>query len=249
MNDVLEHALNVEGITGKLADVARSIFQQESGSGKNTKTSNAGAMGGMQVIPSTFASVADQGWDMNNPVHNARAGIRYLKQLDKQAGGDPALTAAGYYGGPGALEKARQGIAVRDPRNPNAPDTLQYGQQVAARLGKAVPVATPVASILGLPDSQVPASAAAYEAAMAKLAAKPEVQPPAPIKETPYVAPAVKPEPTDPWADFQAASSQVDPMTAQSLNFGGFASAVPAVNSKPSPINFQPFGGYGRKRG
>ena len=129
-------ALEAEGVTGKLADVARSIYQQESGSGKNTKTSNAGAVGGMQIIPATFSSVADKGWDINDPMHNARAGIRYLKQLDKQSGGDATLTAAGYYGGPGGMEKARKGIAVSDPRNPNAPNTLQYGQQVAARLSQ-----------------------------------------------------------------------------------------------------------------
>ena len=34
------------------------------------------------------------------------------------------------------LEKARRGVAVSDPRNPNAPTTLQYGQQVAARIPK-----------------------------------------------------------------------------------------------------------------
>lgn len=131
-----DEALASEGVTGKLADIARSVYQQESGGGKNTKTSNAGAVGGMQIIPSTFSSVADKGWDINDPTQNARAGIRYLKQLYEQAGGDPALTAAGYYGGPGGLEKARRGVAVSDPRNPNAPTTLQYGQQVAARLPK-----------------------------------------------------------------------------------------------------------------
>jgi len=134
--DPFEAALSAEGVTGKAADVARSIYQQESGSGKNTKTSNAGAVGGMQIIPATFKSVADKDWDINDPTQNARAGIRYVKQLFEQAGGDPALTAAGYYGGPGGLEKARRGVAVSDPRNPDAPTTLQYGQQVAARLPK-----------------------------------------------------------------------------------------------------------------
>ena len=129
-----EDALAAEGVTGQLADVARSIFRQESGSGQNTKTSNAGAKGGMQILDSTFKSVADKDWDINDPLQNARGGIRYLKQLDKQSGGDAALTAAGYYGGPGGLEKARRGIAVSDPRNPNAPNTLQYGAQVAGRL-------------------------------------------------------------------------------------------------------------------
>lgn len=134
--DPFEGALKAEGVAGPIADIARSIYQQESGSGKNTKTSNAGAMGGMQIIPGTFKSVADKDWDINDPTHNARAGIRYVKQLYDQAGGDPALTAAGYYGGPGGLEKARRGVAVADPRNPNAPTTLQYGQQVAARIPK-----------------------------------------------------------------------------------------------------------------
>lgn len=151
-------ALAHEGVSGKLADVARSIYQQESSGGKNTKTSNAGAVGGMQIVPATFASVADKGWNIADPVQNARAGIRYLKQLDKQSGGDAALTAAGYYGGPGGLEKARNGIAVSDPRNPNAPNTLQYGQQVAARIPKN-PV---VGSLNAVTDAVVPSAQAAH---------------------------------------------------------------------------------------
>lgn len=151
-------ALAHEGVSGKLADVARSIYQQESSGGKNTKTSNAGAVGGMQIVPATFASVADKGWNIADPVQNARAGIRYLKQLDKQSGGDAALTAAGYYGGPGGLEKARNGIAVSDPRNPNAPNTLQYGQQVAARIPKN-PV---VGALNAVTDAVVPSAQAAH---------------------------------------------------------------------------------------
>jgi hypothetical protein len=135
-SDPFDSALKAEGVSGKVAEIARSIYQQESSGGRNTKTSNAGAVGGMQIIPDTFRSVADKDWKINDPEQNARAGIRYVKQLYEQAGGDPALTAAGYYGGPGGLEKARRGIAVSDPRNPNAPTTLQYGQQVAARLPK-----------------------------------------------------------------------------------------------------------------
>lgn len=134
--DPFDSALKAEGLTGPAAEIARSIYQQESSSGKNTKTSNAGAVGGMQIIPSTFKSVADKDWSINDPEQNARAGIRYVKQLYEQAGGDPALTASGYYGGPGGLEKARRGVAVSDPRNPNAPNTLQYGAQVAARIPK-----------------------------------------------------------------------------------------------------------------
>ena len=168
--ELFESALSAEKVTGKLADLARSIYTQESGGGKNTKTSNAGARGGMQIIPGTFAQVADKGWSIDDPLQNARAGIRYLKTLDKQAGGDPALTAAGYYGGPGGLEKARRGVAVADPRNPNAPNTLQYGQQVVARMptasstpapvmAAAQPATQPVALAQEAPPPQVMAAA------------------------------------------------------------------------------------------
>ncbi|WP_395350057.1 lytic transglycosylase domain-containing protein [Variovorax sp. UC122_21] len=134
-------ALSAENVTGPLADLARSIYTQESSGGRNTKTSNAGAVGGMQILPGTFKGVADSGWDINDPIQNARAGIRYAKQMLDQAGGNVALAAAGYYGGPGGLEKARKGIAVSDPRNPNAPNTLEYGQQVASRVPGKQPAA------------------------------------------------------------------------------------------------------------
>lgn len=129
-------AVKAEGVTGDFEKLVRSIFKQESGGGKNTKTSNRGAVGGMQIIPGTFASVADKGWDINNPLDNARAGIRYLAQMHKVSGGDPSLTAVGYYGGPGAIAKAKKGIAVSDPKNPKAPNTFQYAEQVVGRMGK-----------------------------------------------------------------------------------------------------------------
>lgn len=142
---LFEQALALEGVSPEVAKVARSIYQQESGSGSNTKTSNAGAVGGMQIIGPTFKSVADKDWDINDPLHNARAGIRYVAKGFEASGGNAALTGAYYYGGPGGMEKARKGIAVSDPRNPKAPTTLEYGAQVAARAGMAdeVPALAP----------------------------------------------------------------------------------------------------------
>lgn len=142
---LFEQALALEGVSPEVAKVARSIYQQESGSGSNTKTSNAGAVGGMQIIGPTFKSVADKDWDINDPLQNARAGIRYVAQGFAASGGNAALTGAYYYGGPGGMEKARKGIAVSDPRNPKAPTTLEYGAQVAARAGMAdeVPAVAP----------------------------------------------------------------------------------------------------------
>lgn len=133
-DSLFDQALKLEGITGAAADFAKSIYRQESSGGANTQTSNAGAMGGMQIIPSTFKSVADKGWNISNPLDNARAGIRYATKMFNKADSDPAIAAAGYYGGTGALLKAKKGIAVSDPRNPNAPTTLEYGQQVVGRM-------------------------------------------------------------------------------------------------------------------
>lgn len=236
VKNVFDAALSEEGVSGKLAEVARSIYQQESGGGRNTRTSNAGAMGGMQIIPSTFASVADKGWDINDPLHNARAGIRYLKQLDKQSGGDPVLTAAGYYGGPGGLEKARKGIAVSDPRNPNAPTTLQYGQQVASRLGRQAPVV----------EAEIPDVALAP--APIQLAQVPAVQ-----SEPQGVVPASPQMPApEEWAKFQQqmAAKEEQPME---LNFGpGATPVMPQYNPvalAPQRIepNFAAFSRWQRK--
>jgi hypothetical protein len=146
---LFENYLSREGMTGPLAALARSIYGQESGSGANTTTSNAGAVGGMQVIKPTFDAMADPGWDINDNEHNSRAGLRYIKHLNELSGGNHGLTAVGYYGGPGAMNKARNGEAVSDPRNPNAPDTIRYSDEVLGRMpdnaGYARVARTPVA--------------------------------------------------------------------------------------------------------
>lgn len=252
-NSLFEEALAAEGITGQLADVARSIYMQESGGGRNTKTSNAGAVGGMQIIPSTFKSVADKGWDINDPLLNARAGIRYLKQLDKQAGGNPVLTAAGYYGGPGGLEKARKGIAVSDPRNPKAPNTLEYGQQVAARLpgGKgAAPVVV----------AQAPVNKAEIQpVAQGQVVA--EALPPVSLASggqelaAPSTQVATGP---DPWQEFTSRFREAAPVQAADLQYGARSFApvnvqVPDFLAAVAPlagrqVNLNSFTGWGARQ-
>ena len=244
--DLFEEALAAEGITGQLADVARSIYKQESSSGKNTKTSNAGAVGGMQILPDTFASVADKGWDINDPMMNARAGIRYIKQMDKLAGGDPALIAAGYYGGPGGLQKAKQGIAVSDPRNPKAPNTLQYGQQVAARLNgdkaKTKPDMQPV-EIAKVTPVELPAP---------EVTAAAQPVPVAPVEPMPQTVPVMASGP-DPWTEFQERFRTSEPVRAADLQYGPMPTMnvqVPnfmAVVGQNRAIDFSGFGNWGAR--
>jgi hypothetical protein len=85
----------------------------------------------MQVLPSTFKAYNPKG-NIDDPYDNSVGGLRYIKDLFNKTN-DPGLTAVGYYGGPKAIEKAKAGIAVSDPRNPNAPNTLQYRDQVMGR--------------------------------------------------------------------------------------------------------------------
>lgn len=150
LQDAWERALADEGVLGTpLEQVARKTKGFESGGNPNA-VSNRGATGWMQVMPATFKDVADQGWDINDPYFNARAGIRYLKKGWEASGGDVALTGAYYYGGPGGMEKARRGVAVSDPKNPNYPNTIQYGQ----RLAKAVESLFPSAHAGELPKQK-----------------------------------------------------------------------------------------------
>lgn len=265
---LFEQALAAEGVTGKLAELAFSIYTQESGAGRNTKTSNRGAVGGMQVMPGTFGDMADKGWDINNPEHNARAGIRYLKMLDKRSGGDPALTAAGYYGGPGGLEKARRGVAVSDPKNPNAPTTLEYGQQVAARLrgnpapvmaqvpSQRPPVEAPMAPAMLAQAQNTPGAASTRGRSGAPL--PPELLSYLESRGKPRVA--VAPAAANAWQSFLssmqrpqggAVVARVPVQQAEDIDYGG-ALAIPAFNTQPvahRKVDFSPFaafGGWGR---
>ena len=149
--DIWLRALQDEGIVGTpLEAIANKTRGFESG-GRSDAVSNRGARGQMQIMPGTFTDVADQGWDFNDPYFNTRAGLRYLKKAWEASGGDPALTGAYYYGGPGGMAKARQGIAVSDPQNPNYPTTIEYGK----RLASAVEGLFPAAHAGTLPQEEV----------------------------------------------------------------------------------------------
>ncbi len=93
----IDAALAAEGVTGTLADVARSIYAQESGSGKNTTTSNAGAVGGMQILPGTFREVAEKGWDINDPVGAAKACVALLSDWFPATSGEIVHVDGGFH--------------------------------------------------------------------------------------------------------------------------------------------------------
>ena len=132
---MFDSALDQEKVTNPVERAfLKAIHVQESGGKSSAKTSNQNAHGAMQVIPSTFKAMADPGMDINNPLDNMRAGIRFGRQGFRAAGGDPVLAGAFYYGGPGGMRKLQRGVTVSDPKNPKAPNTRQYGESVARRM-------------------------------------------------------------------------------------------------------------------
>lgn len=136
-----EGTLNAAQLPDNLKPVARSIYQQETGSGTNpaANTPNtSGALGPMQVTQATFDGLQKGGaipataqW--TNPADNTQAGIALIKQLGVQYNGDPQKIAAAYYSGTKAVNADGTINDLHDPINPNAPSTLQYAQQVVSR--------------------------------------------------------------------------------------------------------------------
>ncbi|MCL6593606.1 MAG: lytic transglycosylase domain-containing protein [Alicyclobacillus sp.] len=118
---------------GVPAGLVMSVIAQESGGDPNA-VSSAGAVGLMQLLPSTAAALGVA--DVRDPTANVDAGTRYLAQLLQQFGGDTALALAAYNAGPGAVQQAR-GI-------PPYAETQHYVQAVLTRwqAEQAAPAAT-----------------------------------------------------------------------------------------------------------
>ena len=87
---------------GVPSSLASAIAWQESGF-NNNMVSSANARGVMQVMPGTWdwvqQNLAARRLNPNSAIDNVGAGVLYLGDLLKQAGGDPAVATAGYYQG------------------------------------------------------------------------------------------------------------------------------------------------------
>lgn len=84
-------------------EIAQEVAIAESGMNPNVHDSPAGAIGVMQLLPST---AADLGVDPRDPAQNVDGGVRYLSQLLGRYGGDAVAAVAAYDWGMGHVDAA-----------------------------------------------------------------------------------------------------------------------------------------------
>ncbi len=195
----------------------REVMRQESGghqylNGELT-TSSAGAMGLMQIMPATYASLEARyglGPDPYDPHDNIMGGAALIRELYDQYG-SPAFLAA-YDAGPRRLEDYLAG------RSELPDETIAYLDNVAPRLVGASPMSGPLVAFAGNPG-QAPASS------------------PVPTQAPVEVAEAAPPVPMD--APTQAGSQvwQAAPQPVQQVPLEAPAQA-PAPAPRPAPSRF-----------
>lgn len=113
--------------------LVNAVIAQESNGNPHAK-SPKGAMGLMQIMPATAASLgAPQNVDLTDPVQNVQLGRQYLNQLLQQYKGDVPKALAAYNAGPGAVDAALGanggqlafGQSVKAPKK-NAPSGYRF---------------------------------------------------------------------------------------------------------------------------
>jgi hypothetical protein len=121
-DDVIDERAAAHGVRPELV---RAVIQVESAFNPRARSSK-GAMGLMQLMPSTAADLGVT--NPYDPEQNIRGGVAYLRSLLDQFDGNEELALAAYNAGPGAV--TRYGSKVPPYR-----ETREYVQKVGRRTG------------------------------------------------------------------------------------------------------------------
>lgn len=135
LDSIFEEASNKYGISVELLKAvakAESNFNPEA-------TSHCGAMGIMQLMPSTAQSLGVK--DAYDPYENIMGGAKLLSQLDKLYDGNVKLMLAGYNAGPGNVEKY-DGIPPFEETQNYVATVMRYLDEGVDTSGKTVSVNT-----------------------------------------------------------------------------------------------------------
>jgi D-alanyl-D-alanine carboxypeptidase len=174
----------------------REVMRQESG-GDETAVSPAGAMGLMQVIPSTYETLREQyglGDDPFEPHDNIMAGAAYIREMYDRYG-SPGFLAA-YNAGP---QRVDDYLATGDP----LPDeTVNYVASIAPRIAGTTPETGPLAIYGGQGGVQDAAATGGGAVVTASQACDPDAayDPSRPCAPAPTVAVAAASAPVAPAA-------------------------------------------------
>lgn len=130
--------------------VANSILMQESGYGRDQRTSVSGAIGPGQVMPDTFKRFAKPGERIDNPEDNLAVAARYIRYLGGMAGDDPARIATGYFSGEGNI--GTDTPWKRDTSDPTGKKTSAYVRDVTGRLADNLDVQAQPTAVATAPE-------------------------------------------------------------------------------------------------
>lgn len=153
--DRVNSIADAEGLSPTQRRVMTALLHQESGFGRNARTSVDGAQGPGQIIPATFRRYAKAGEDIGNADHNLAVMARIVKDLGTKFGDDPGRIATGYFSGEGNVNRGSGQAWRNDAADGNRKRVSSYVSDVLTRLSgisDAQATEKPAAPKAELPD-------------------------------------------------------------------------------------------------
>src|SRR5215471_11311459 len=141
------------GPNDNVALLQDAIYGQESGHGRNTRTSETGNIGPMQISKPLFQEHARPGENIYNAQDNKAVGDRILASYMQKYNGDWARAAVAYYSGEGNVSPPGSPTPWKVNKTPRpgvpGPSVAGYVRDIGARMAQARGAGQP--AIAGIP--------------------------------------------------------------------------------------------------